>query len=273
MFAWMAGAVCLLAVWSALYALVLSGLQERHLQNDGYARFREQLASQTAPIGGVIAPDAPVALITAPGLGLKDVVVVEGSAGDDLEHGPGHRRDSPLPGQPGVSVIYGRASLFGAPFDRLTNAAKGDLITMTTGQGVFRYAVEDVRHVGDHFPQPLPAGGSRLTLATAEGGTLGNGFTPAAPVYLDANLVGKTVAAPGPVLSDVPDAEKAMGHDLSALVPLVLWLGLLVLSGLALVWSVARWGRWQTWLVGSPLVLAVLWGATGTAVELLPNLM
>jgi len=42
---------------------------------------------------------------------------------------------------------------------------------------------------------------------------------------------------------------------------------------LAIAWAFERWGRWQTWLVGAPLVLAALWGVSETAVQLLPNLM
>jgi sortase A len=39
------------------------------------------------------------------------------------------------------------------------------------------------------------------------------------------------------------------------------------------VWAWLRWGRWQTWLVGLPLCLAVLWGISENALLLLPNLV
>jgi sortase A len=39
------------------------------------------------------------------------------------------------------------------------------------------------------------------------------------------------------------------------------------------VWSRVRWGRWQTWLLGGPLLLAALWGVSTTAIQLLPNLL
>ena len=35
-----------------------------------------------------------------PAIGLHDVVIVEGTDSGDLRDGPGHRRDTPLPGQP-----------------------------------------------------------------------------------------------------------------------------------------------------------------------------
>ena len=37
--------------------------------------------------------------------------------------------------------------------------------------------------------------------------------------------------------------------------------------------AAARWGRWQVWLLGAPIVFAALWGTTAVAVQLLPNLM
>ncbi len=44
-------------------------------------------------------------------------------------------------------------------------------------------------------------------------------------------------------------------------------------TGLGAAWAQARWGGAQAWLVFTPLVLAALWGATESALQLLPNLM
>ena len=64
-----------------------------------------------------------------------------------------------------------------------------------------------------------------------------------------------------------------MQGDTSALFPLVLWLQGLVLVAVGCAWGRGRWGRWQIWLVGLPAVVAVVWGATDCAMELLPNLL
>jgi hypothetical protein len=53
----------------------------------------------------------------------------------------------------------------------------------------------------------------------------------------------------------------------------VLWLQALLLAAVAAAWATARWGGPQTWLAGSPVVLAALWGASESAAQLLPNLM
>ncbi|HEY2042543.1 MAG TPA: sortase [Jatrophihabitans sp.] len=274
--AWVLAALSLCTLWFVFFATVMSSLQEAHNQHNAYAAFREQLtqlAPQTAPLGGIITPDSPVALINAPSIGLKDVVVIEGTASGDLARGPGHRRDTPLPGQAGVALIYGRANLFGGAFGRVPQAKPGDLITVATGQGESKYKVEDVRHVGDPFPVSLADGDGQLTLVTSEGGTWLNGWMPKWPVYLDAKLQGQAFPTPSGRLGSVPKAENSMKGDIGALFPLVLWLPVLILAAIAAVWLQDRWGRWHTWLAGAPVILAALWGVSETAAQLLPNLM
>ena len=270
---WALFALSVTAAWLVLFALVLSGLQESHAQAKAYGQLRQGLSQQTAPLGGVIPPKTPVALLNARPLGLRDLVVVEGTASGDLEHGPGHRRDTVLPGQAGVAVVYGRARLFGGPFGQVTRARKGDVVTVLTGQGTFSYVVDRVRHVGDPLPLPAAPGGSRLTLVTSGGASASRLWTGDQPVYVDATLKGKP--APGSTLPVglVPRSEQAMQGDASSLFVLVLWLPVLMLISALVVWATTRWGAVQSWLVGGPLLLAALWGASESAVELLPNLL
>jgi sortase A len=265
--------VSILSVWFVLFALVLSSSQERHSQRVLYSQFREQLSLQTAPIGGTITPGAPVALLNSAALGLHDAVVVEGTAAVDLMHGPGHCRNSPLPGQAGISVIYGRQSLFGGPFGTIANAQQGDEITVTTGQGVMKYKVERVRHVGDPFSPALADGAGRLTLATAEASGWRNGWAPTRGVYVDAALQGKAVDTPAGRPTAVPKAEQAMRGDVGSLYLLVLWMALAIVAAVGVTWAQDRWGRIETWLVGMPVILAALWGISQTVSQLLPNLM
>jgi sortase A len=262
-----------LALWFVFYCLVLSSLVEWHSQRDLYSSLRQQLAEQTAPLGGIVAAGSPVAVLNIPGAGLKSVVVVEGTGSGDLMKGPGHRRDTPLPGQAGVSVLYGRASMFGGPFSRVADLRVGAPITFTTGQGAFTYLVSGVRHVGDPYPQPLTAGQGRLTLVTAQGSGWRSGWAPSTTVYVDATLQGKAVGTPPGGLTAVPRAEQALRGDNGALIEVVLWLFLLFVASGSLVWAHERWGLWQTWIVGLPALLACLWGVAQTAVQLLPNLM
>jgi sortase A len=271
--AWVLACLCFLTLGFLAYAVLLTPFQEARTQTVLYDTFRQQLAAQTAPLGGAMAPGVPVALLSAPSLGIQDSVVVEGTASGDLMSGPGHRRDTVLPGQAGVSVLYGRATLFGGPFSALTAARAGDVITVTTGQGVFRYTVNGVRRVNDPLPAPLTAGGGRLTLATAVGTGRFGALTPEGVLYVDASLSGQgQPTLPGRPAA-VPDAERAMQGDPSALLPLALALPLLIGALVFAVFAFNRWGGWQAWVVSVPLVLLGLWMTAQAAVQLLPNLL
>ena len=211
-----------------------------------------------------------MALIDSPQAGLHNVVVVEGTSSGDLLAGPGHLRDSPLPGQAGESVLVGRSATAGGPFSGITRLRRGDVIVVRTGQGNFRFTVLDQRVVGDPLPK-IPGGGALLTLVTSAGnGSLGR-LGPTHLVYVDARLDGKTVATPpGQPKTVLPD--EIQGHNDPAAWP---WAGLFLLALLAASaacwWMWARLGILRTWLIGAPVILAVLWGLSNEVMRLLPN--
>jgi sortase A len=264
--------VLILALWSLVFALGIGGLQAARSQVVLYDRLRVHLADGTAPIGGAIDPDTPVALVEARNIDLR-YVVVEGTSPGDLRAGPGHRRDTVMPGQAGTSVIYGRATTFGGPFGRIAELRSGDTVTVTTEQGTFGYRVDGVRHAGDPLPELLASGAGRLTLATAEGVSWRSRWAPDRAVYVDATLLGNPQPTPAGRPAGVSKVEAAMQADPGALMSTVLWLQVLALACLAAAWMQARWGGAQTWMVCLPLVLAALWGASESASQLLPNLM
>ena len=267
--AWGIAVVSGLALAMIAFLLVLSPLQQSRAQDVLYGQFRSELAAATAPFGvDPIEPGQPVAILDIGDIGLRQVVV-EGTAGSDLQSGPGHERDTVLLGQVGTTVIAGRSVTYGGPFADITDLETGDPIRVVTGQGKFTYLVEDVRREGDPAPAALQAGQSRLVLITAEG----NSLQPSSTVYVDALLQGDpTVTPPRPPVFMDP-SELPMASDTSAMLNLVLWMLALVGVGCFVVWGVTRWGTSQTWVIGFPLALAALWGACDSAASLLPNLM
>ena len=93
-------------------------------------------------------------------------------------------------------------------------------------------------------------------------------------LYVDTVLAhGKPQPAPAGRPTNVAAADVAMRGDPTQLTPLVFWLEALVAAAVASVWAARRWGRWQTWLVAMPVATAALWGATGSMLRLLPNLV
>ena len=266
-------ALAVLAVWFLLYGLVLSGVEQHVMQSRLYDEFRLQLAEETTPLAEPVQAGSPVAIINAPSAGIHNLIVVEGTTSRLLMSGPGHLSDTPLPGQAGTSVILGRSVTFGAPFGRITQMTVGDVVTVTTGQGVFRYRVEDVRRPGSPLPPTLDAGGSRLTLVTSASGGWRSGWAPTHTMYVDALLAGKAQPVPPGVPATVSPASLPMHNDPSATVALIFWLEGLVLVTFAASWTWVRWGRFETWIVGAPVFLAVLWGTSDALMRFLPNLL
>jgi len=278
--------VTLMLLGFVLLLVVGSPLQAQRDQKVLFDQLRQQLAEGIAPVGpltseGAVVPNgAPVALMSIPALG-EDLVVVQGTTSGDLMTGPGHRRDTVLPGQAGVSIVMGRQSAYGGFFGRLGTLEKGAEITVTTGQGFATYVVDSVRRAGDPLPQPLAAGEGRLTLVSAEG----TPYLAERVVRVDATLVsssadGQTVdKAPFPAVAPLvstaalPEAEKPMSGDVSQAVSLLLWAQLFLLALLATAWARTRWGRWQAWVVCLPLVLATGWAVADQLAVLLPNLL
>jgi sortase A len=267
-------ALSLLAVWFLVFAFVLSGLQEHASQGRLYDRFRLQLAEETAPLAEPVPVGAPVAMINSPSAGMRNVIVVEGTTSRLLKGGPGHLSDTVLPGQLGDVVLFGRSTTYGGPFGRITSMKPGERFTVTTGQGVFTYSVEDVRFPGDPLPPLLKANQSRLTLVTSVGGSWTTAWVPTHTAYVDALLVGgQAQPVPAGVPSSVSKASQPMQGDPSGLVPLIFWLEALAAATFAIGWYWIRWGKTATWLAGAPILLAALWGTSDALMRFLPNLV
>lgn len=259
--------------WLLLYMLVLSGLEQGHAQSALYERLRTELALGTAPTGAPIAAGAPVALLSIPGAGVEDTVVVEGTRAVQLQDGPGHVLGSVLPGQRGVSVIAGRSLTFGGTFGQIDELPVGAPIKVTTAQGTFVYEVVGARLKGDPVPEPPGSDESRLTLVTAIRGAGLGGLQAGETVYVDADLAGEAVD-PGPVATvDVGARLMSSGMDTTTLALLALGLQLLVGSLAGFAWAWNRWSRPAAWIAGGPCVLAALWLVSSIGSRLLPALI
>lgn len=259
-----------------VYLVLISGLQGRARQQRSFDRFRSALAEGTVPIGPSdasgreLAAGTEVAFLEIPSIGVRQVAR-EGSRGVDLMSGPGHRRDTPLPGQTGTSVILGRQGSFGGPFAHLGELKKGARIKVTTGQGKSEFTVTGLRRGGEPSPAPLTAGTGRLLLVTSSG----RRFMPTGVLRVDADLV--TPALPAVARSvtakALPSSEQINGTDPSTIWALALWLQALTVLAVGAVWSWHRWGPAQTWVVFLPAGTLVGLFVAGEGARLLPNLV
>lgn len=263
--------IAIVCLWMAAQLLFLGGISQHRAQDLLYDEFRTDLAGATAPLGPVVPVGDPVALLTIPQIGLEQVVV-EGTASGDTLVGPGHRRDTPLPGQAGTSVVYGRAATYGGPFADLTDLQVGDTFHVVVAQGERTFTVIGVRRAGDPLPQPAAEGAARLTLVTAEGSGRFGAISPDSAVYVDAEAKKAFPAPPGRPTA-VPESEKAMAADRGALPLLALCLAVLLALTLGVVAARQRWSTVLVWVIASPLVIALSWASTDVVMRLLPNLI
>lgn len=268
--------VCAITVTLFAQLTFVGRFQHASAQQQLYDEFRSQLALGTASIGpadsdGVeLALGTPVAYLEIPSLGVSEVVV-EGTTSGVLLDGPGHRRDTMLPGQAGTSVLFGRRAAFGGPFGEISKLAPGDSIKVTTGQGSFEYSVLGVRREGAPVPPVAATDGARLVLVTADG----SAFLPSGVLRVDADLVGVAVGGAARAVSaaSLPPEEGIMAGDPGTLWALALWLIALGALGVGVAWAWNRWGRAQAWVVGFPILLIVGLNVSGEAARLMPNLL
>ncbi|MFI1965588.1 sortase [Streptomyces pathocidini] len=272
-------ALCVLAAVLLGFAAnltIVGHLQHSRDQATAYDELRRQLATGIAPVGQQtyegkpLEPGAPVALLRIPALGLKEVVA-EGTTSGVLMSGPGHRRDTPLPGQAGTSVIMGRQWGYGSPFNDLDKLPPGTRVEVTTGQAKSVFEVLDVRRPGDRLPAPLAEGQGRLTLITATGGP----YTPSGILRVDARLVSPVQPNPPRVVRTgwIGSSEEALAGEPAAWLEVFLWSQGLLVAALLTVGAYRVWGRWQTWIVGVPVLAALGLAVSGAATRLLPNVL
>ena len=238
--------------------------------------FRFELANGTAPVGQtdsdgkLLESGVPVAILKIDSLRLQQVVL-EGTSSNVTMSGPGHRRDTVLPGQAGISVIFGRHSSYGASFADLSKLKAGDKISTITGQGEATYTVNRVRVAGDTATNALGNSKGRLTLVTAAG----TPYLPSDVLRVEATLDGEPFETPVRVIQNgaIPSSEKALGSNMDALTPLIYLTQLAILILIAVVWLSRRWGRVQAWLASSPVLFFVGSTWAGLLIQLLPNLI
>jgi LPXTG-site transpeptidase (sortase) family protein len=243
------------------YLYGISAIEEARAQSTSYATLRGQLSQQVAPLGATT-PGVPVAILTIPAIGIKNMIVVEGTSSENLELGPGHVRSTPLPGQNGVAEIFGRRATFGAPFGRLMELKRGDKLTVITGQGKASYTVVargDSRHL---VVDPAP---ERLLLLTACSPVI-----PTSYCYLDAELTSAPQQDPGG-RPTITTAETPLNGDTGVLVLTMVWGLALVIISVAGTVAAARWSPRLAYLAAAPPALAVLWNLYQSLAALLPN--
>lgn len=301
-----AGAVILLFV---AYQLWGTGLSTARAQDRLTREFEQQIAAASVPStstpstteASTISPPSTAAPVTAPAdlpvpelgdpLGRitipaidSDFIFVQGVDLKWLKDGPGHFPQTPLPGQPGNAAIAGHRTTYAAPFNRLDELRPGDPITITTAQGTFTYLVDPHQSasgtvsghviVGPDDVSILAQGTvNRLTLMACHPkfsaaqrivvtATLGSPPAPATPIPV----------YDGTVTTDA-SADSLAGGDPEAWLPSLLWGYATILVWFGVWFAARRWRKvpmWAAYLVGTPVVLLLLFLTFENVARLLP---
>lgn len=293
-----AGAVILLFVVYQLWGtgLATSAAQSR-LSNEFSSQLTATPTTTTAPASAPAPatapadlplpdPGGPLGRLTIPAID-SDFIFVQGVDLKWLKDGPGHFPQTPLPGQAGNAAIAGHRTTYKAPFNRLDELKPGDEITATTLQGTFRYVVEP--HVNDkgetsgHFivsPNEVSildqTGENRITLMACN-----PKYSASQRIVVTGRLTSiPVVSTPIPEYADSVTVDASIdtlaGGDPSAWGPALLWGAAAILVWFG-VWFLARKGRkwtrmpmWLTYLIGTPLVLVLLFFTYENVARLLP---
>ena len=118
--------------------------------------------------------------------------LVEGTAVEDLKHGPGHYAGTKLPGEPGLAAIAGHRTTYGNPFFDLDKMRAGDEIIVASQLGVFRYKTLDLKVVKPSDSAVLDDKGGRNLLVLT---TCHPKFSASRRLVLTAELEGEGVQA------------------------------------------------------------------------------
>lgn len=262
----------LIMITFALFQVKFANISEQRAQRSLRGSFAELLRSGAGLGRGAngqpsaIPKGAAVALLEIPDLGLRKVVV-EGTDGEQLKRGPGHLRSTFLPGQAGHAVIAGRRTTYGGPFRSLDLLRKGDEIITTTPYGKFSYQVRLVHKLGPGKVDRLDTTTTGLlTLVTSD-----PSYAPTRALVVDAELTRDPSTAPDPPRLRGQAGAISFAGNAAAIIAVAIS-GTLLFGALVLAERLyRRWRRWSTYLLTTPIILALLFAWMEALVSILPS--
>jgi sortase A len=163
-------------------------------------------------------------------------------------------------------VIVGRRTTYGAPFKRLDVLRQGDEIFVTTPYGRFPFRVQKTATL-----EP----GKADNLATSKNGllTLVTSDPPYAPdsaLVVEAELTSDPSSFPNPPLAKGRAGAVYLTGNIGAL-PGVALSGMLLVAAIAIAQVLyQRWRAWPTYLLTTPVVLALLFMWMEGLVSIMP---
>lgn len=230
------------------FEFTLSGILQHQSQVQLTRKFQGATLTAVPEVG------SPIGEMTIPKIGISRMIVVQGTEAAQTQSGPGHLVNTPLPGQPGNSVIIARRSSWGAPFADLDTLAEGDPIRIVTGQGTYDYRAISATYAPSNDDDLMTIQGEedRLTLVTSD-----PPFLPQHRLVVVAELTSSPAQASAGEPLGASSVELGLASDLASL-PAALGYLAAILGVLAVAKRLyRRWNPRATWLLTTPTLLAL----------------
>jgi sortase A len=213
----------------------------------------------------------PLFSIKIPKIGL-DTIIVEGVGVDQLKKGPGLFPDcttgessecvsgAKYPGENGNVAISGHRTTYGAPFFRVNELKKGDVIDFVSGRARYRYRVREQKIVDPvgGFAEVEQAGRTELTLTSCH-----PRFSAAQRLIIKANFEGSSLVAAGP---------SGQGPKRSTAPP-VIPTDVIVLGSVAIASALASLGLSKKYRWTAAYIALGIVGAAGLWVGVFPRVL
>jgi sortase A len=227
------------------------------------------------PSGGAKLGD-PLFTLKIPKIGLE-TVVVQGVGREELKKGPGHFpdcnerpgtnecvTDAKYPGESGNVPISGHRTTYGAPFFRLNELEKGDVIDFVSGRARYRYKVRETKIVDPiaGFREVEQHGRDEVTLTTCH-----PRFTAAQRMVIQGDYIGASL-----VSSTAPPGAKR-GEEVLEPRQAVVPTDVLVLASIAGASALGALALSKRYRMAAVYISLVIVGAAGLWIGVFPRVL
>lgn len=228
------------------------------------------------PQGGVAKLGEPLFTLKIPKIGLE-TAVVQGVGREELKKGPGHFpdckrgagtsecvNDAKYPGESGNVPISGHRTTYGAPFFRLNELEKGDVIDFVSGRVRYRYEVDEAGKIVDPvtgFREVEQHGRDEVTLTTCHPRFSAAQRLIVRGKYLGASVIQAPATTQGGTNAPAAGKQPVIPHDV------------LVLGSIAAASALGALGLSRRYRLTALYISLVAVGAAGLWVAVFPRVL
>jgi sortase A len=274
------GAGVIVLLFTLFQIFGTSYIQHQH-QKSLRSEFEKRLHSVTSttqvnngppvPAGQEPTPSvaSAIAILEIPKINVNQIVV-QGTNDAQLQLGPAHYTQTPLPGQEGNVGIAGHRTTWGRPFYNLNELKNGDKIILSTTYGTYTYSVTSSQIVAPTDVAVLnPTTNATLTLTTCN-----PRFSAAQRLVVQAVLTSSATATTGsgtlPTLPPPTNAPVQVSSSQGPAASILLGILTALLGAATLFLATKVRPRWAVYVVGGVITFVALMFFFAAISQILP---